>query len=340
METRAGRGRGNDRQPLALALKEVRILNGAQIDLFGRQGYLLVENLLDPETVLDPIVAEYAARLDGLARDLHRQGKLSSLHDDLDFRARMTAIYRETGETYPQFFNLSIPMTGVTEETPFWTGPAVFALIRNPTLLDVVESVLGPEIASNPIQHIRIKPPAKHIPDAMQASGLVGKTPWHQDAAVLPPAAETELVTVWVPINDAPVETGCLQFVEGGHKAGLSRHGFGKVDGLELPADAVREDSIATVPAKRGDVLLIHRHCPHASLPNVSDQMRFSLDLRFHPAHQASGREIFPSFVARSRSDPSQELIDAAEWTGMWLAARQWLATSADAPQESYAWLR
>lgn len=316
------------------------MLSSQQLETFNAQGFLQVEQLLDPRTVLDPIVREYETLLDRLADRLFADNEITCKREDLDFRNRMTAIYQETGKTFAQYFNLSLPMTDVTEDTPFWTGPAVFALIRQPAILDLVESLIGPEIASNPIQHVRIKPPAKLVSKDMQASGLVGRTPWHQDAAVLPPEAETELVTVWVPINDAPEETGCLQFMPGAHRDGLRRHGFGAVDGLELPADAVANDNLATVPAKRGDVLLIHRHCPHASLPNVSDQVRFSLDLRFHPAHQTSGREIFPSFIARSARAPDSALADASQWAKMWRDARTWLATAPDAPRQSYQWLR
>lgn len=316
------------------------MLSAEQLNQFDAQGYLLVEGVLDPATTLDPIISEYAGLVDGLASDLVANGELSQPYADLDFRARMTKIYAETGRTFAQNFNLSLPLTGVGEDTPFWTGPAIFDLIRAPALLDVVEAVIGPEIASNPIQHIRIKPPQTLLAQDQLASGLVGQTPWHQDAAVIPPDSGTELITVWVPINDAPVEMGCLQFIKGAHKSGLIRHGFGSVDGLALPADEVSQDNVAVVPARRGDLLLIHRHCPHASLPNTSDQLRFSLDLRFHPADQPSGRDVMPSFIARSRSDPARELADAAEWSRMWHEARTWLATSADAARESYEWLR
>ncbi len=317
------------------------MLSLEQKDQFNEQGYLLVERVLDPALHLDPIIDEYALLLDQLVTRLAEDGLLSQRHDELDFRERMTRVYAETGRTFGQYFNLSLPVTGVSEDTPFWTGPAIFNLIRAPALLDVVESIIGPEIASNPIQHVRIKPPEKYLHENQRASGLSGSTPWHQDAAVIPPEAGTELLTVWVPINDAPVESGCLQFLEGGHRGGLLKHGFGPVDGLELPADAVSEQAqVSVVPARRGDVILIHRHCPHASLPNTSELLRFSLDLRFHPAHQNSGRDILPSFTARSRAKPSDELRDAAAWREMWSNARHWLATSPDAPKVSYEWLR
>ncbi len=315
------------------------MLTQARKSLFDAQGYLLVEDVLDAGAVLDPIVGEYASLLDRLVDDLIARSELSQTHADLGFRERMTKVYAETGRTFEQYFNLSLPIVGVTEETPFWTGPAIFNLIRTPALLDIVEAIIGPEIASNPIQHIRIKPPQKLLPEDQHASGLVGTTPWHQDAAVIPPDAGTEMVTVWVPINDAPVESGCLQFLRGAHKSGLKKHGLGRVDGLALPRDVADAGTVDIVPAKRGDILLIHRHCPHASLPNVGDQLRFSLDLRFHPADQPSGRDVLPSFIARSRSDPSRELCDPDAWTEMWKAARTWLATSPEAPSSSYAWL-
>ena len=48
-------------------------------------------------------------------------------------------------------------------ETPMHHGPAVFELLTNPKLLDTVEELVGPEIYSNPVQHVRIKPQQKNI---------------------------------------------------------------------------------------------------------------------------------------------------------------------------------
>jgi len=36
-------------------------------------------------------------------------------------------------------------------------------LVRHPTVLDAVEDLIGPEITSNPIQHVRIKPPQNRL---------------------------------------------------------------------------------------------------------------------------------------------------------------------------------
>jgi ectoine hydroxylase-related dioxygenase (phytanoyl-CoA dioxygenase family) len=76
-----------------------------------------------------------------------------------------------------------------------------------------------------------------------------------------------------------------------------------------------------------GSVLLLHSRTVHSSLENqTADQVRISMDLRYQSPDQPSGRPMFPSFVARSRSHPERELRDAAAWSRMWLEARARLA--------------
>ncbi len=56
----------------------------------------------------------------------------------------------------------------------------------------------------------------------------------------------------------------------------------------------------------------------HASLSNISDNIRWSFDLRYNPIGQDTGREIFPGFVARSRDNISSEFRDANKWKDLW----------------------
>ena len=68
--------------------------------------------------------------------------------------------------------------------------------------------------------------------------------------------------------------------------------------------------------------MLIHKLAHHASLPNRSDAIRMSFDLRYQPAGQPTGRPLFPSFVVRSRAAAESVLKDADAWAGMWETAR------------------
>ena len=132
-------------------------LNNNEIDTFNKQGYLIVEDVLDPEAVLDPLINEYKMVLDFLANDLYDKGLISSKYKDDNFSERLTKICEESGKIHAQYYDFSLPQNGIKIYTPMWHGPAVFNVLSSPSILDVVEDIIGPEIYSNPIQHVRIE---------------------------------------------------------------------------------------------------------------------------------------------------------------------------------------
>jgi phytanoyl-CoA hydroxylase len=302
-------------------------LSAAQVRQFEEQGYLVVEHVLDPAQDLDPIIEEYKGVLDNLAHDLYARGEIRSTYADLPFSERVIRIYAESGQVHAQYFDFSLPQGNVQEDTPLWVGPAVFTALRNERLLDVVESIIGPEIYSNPVQHVRIKPPERLTPvDPSTGQVQLRATPWHQDnGVVLPEADETEMLTVWFSLLDAPIESGCLEVVPYSHREGLLVHCPSDA-GLHIPDTLLRRQDARPIPMRRGSILLLHRKICHASLSNVSDQIRWSFDLRYNPIGQATGRGAFPGFVARSRSHPESELRDPAAWAQLWYDARHRLA--------------
>jgi phytanoyl-CoA hydroxylase len=308
-------------------------LTTEQVDQFWRDGYLVVEHLLDPETDLDPIIAEYEGVLDRLAAELYASGQISSTYDDLPFSDRLTKIYAESGKIHAQYFDFSLPQDGITEETPFWTGPAVFNSLRHDGILDAIESLIGPEIYSNPVQHVRLKPPEHLTPkDPTTGAVLLGATPWHQDNGVINEEAdETEIITVWFPLTDATIENGCLAVVPFSHEDGLlphcpasteNRSGFG----VHIREQHFAADQAVPLPMKRGAALFMTKRTVHSSLSNNSDHIRWSFDLRYNPTGQPTGRGAFPGFIARSEADPESELRDPAIWTDLWVEARRALA--------------
>ena len=70
----------------------------------------------------------------------------------------------------------------------------------------------------------------------------------------------------------------------------------------------------------------MHKHTIHGALPNLSDTIRWSFDLRYNPTGQATGRQVFPGFVARSRQNPDSELRDPDQWSQLWTQARTEMA--------------
>ena len=300
-------------------------LSQQQVEQFQEQGYLKVEGVLDPATYLDPVIDEYAGVLDSLAKELFAGGEISSTYDELPFGERVTRIYAESGRAHSQYFDFSLPFTDVREDTPFWCGPAVLNAFTAEPLLDVVESLIGPEIYSNPVQHVRIKPPESKLPRTPNGKPVIGATQWHQDHGVVTPEAdETNMLTVWFSLYDTPVEAGPLKIVPRSHQGGLRTHC--NKQGRAIPEKLFDVDATTPIPTARGDVVCLHRQTVHGSLANVSDEIRWSFDLRYNPIGQHTGREAFPGFIARSRKAPYLELREAGQWRQSWEETRQKMA--------------
>jgi len=314
------------------------MMTAALRERFESDGFLHLEGVLDEARYLDPLIEQYEVHLDALVSRLSSGQEAVIRSRPSGFIERAGELYRQTDRrTFENHFNISVPLSGVTESFTFFNGSALFDLIRSKPILDVVEGIMGGEISSSPIQHARLKPPARYIDVSMKSSGLLAETPWHQDASVVPPTAETEMLTVWIPLVDVTRETGCLRFVKGGHKGGLRDHAIGKVDGTKIKSLDTQREHVVETPACRGDMILIHRHCPHSSLPNLSTSVRMSVDLRYHPSHQSSGREALPGFVVRSRMNPDSVLTDARAWQQRWADARRKLIGRN--VTDSYAWI-
>lgn len=295
------------------------------LERFSTEGYVVIEGLLDPHEDLDPVREEYEELLDRLARGWHAAGMLPTTHADLPFPQRFARVLRDAkGVDVMQPFDIALPFKGIRDDTPIHVGPAVFRLLTDSRLLDAVEQVIGPEIYSNPIQHVRIKPPERDLPDAYRFNRLLVAAQWHQDQGVhLPEADETQMLTVWIPITDAREENGCLCVVPRSHGSGLATHCT--TNGPYIP-DELLGGEPRPLPMRRGSVLFMDHLTKHASLSNRSDGIRWSFDVRYQPIGQPTGRPMFPGFVARSRKQPSSALTDPGAWADLWHATRTKLA--------------
>ncbi len=303
-----------------------------QLRQFDTHGYLVIEHVLDYERDIAPVFAEFDAVLDGIAARFLAAGRITSDYRDLPFEQRFTQISIESGEGLAQYFDISLPQKGVQHDTPFFAGAAMFRLLTHPGLLDLVEQFIGPEIWSNPVQHIRTKLPARAT-DA-QFRGHIAGAPWHQDNGVITEEAdETDILTVWVPFNRATTENGCMVVMPGSHRDAIAPHCPGGIGGLRIPEAYLPPTEPVVLPMEPGSALLMTRRTVHSSLDNTTnDQMRLSFDLRYQPIGLPSGRSAFDpaGFVARSKAHPETELHDPAVWHDNWEAVRDALAVADD----------
>ena len=152
-------------------------------------------------------------------------------------------------------------------------------IARHPAILDAVEGVLGPDImlwASS----FFIKEP--------RSSAFVS---WHQDATYWG-LDGPDVVTAWVALADAPVESGAMRFWPKSHLKEQIDHRDTFADdnllsrGQEIAVD-VPEDEGVDVPLKAGEMSLHHVLLVHGSRPNETDDRRIGFALRYIPTRLA-----------------------------------------------------
>jgi phytanoyl-CoA hydroxylase len=307
------------------------MLNSEQIEQFDRDGYLVVDNVIDAE-VLQSVRAEYAARMSELYEGWVKAGLVPAARPGWDMWDRLERCIAAGIEWY-QPFDISLPHDDIRDDTPMYFGPSVFSILTHKPLLDIMESLLGPEITSNPIQHIRIKPPASALPSE-EGRAHVSATLWHQDRGVgHAEADQSDIITVWLAITDATVENGCLQVIPNLPETLLPhcpRHQMTIANGF------IDNSTAVPLPVSAGSIILMHPLTPHSSLPNHSGSYRWSLDLRYNVTGQPTGRDQFPEFVARSRNNPGNVLSDWMEWRSLWESARRRLASAPHIPQHRW----
>lgn len=299
------------------------MLSAEELRRFDEDGFLVLEDVVDRESVLEPLIAEYEAVLGALCAEWIASGRLDPAAPMNSFQDSVRSAYA-AGLDFFQPLDISLPGGEIRTDTPFHAGPAAFNLLVAPGVLDVVEALIGPEITSNPIQHVRLKPPAREL-DGDEIRAHITATQWHQDRAVtLEEADETRMVTVWVAVTDATVENGCLQAIPGSHRGEMLPHC--PLPQVGVPTAYFDETKARPLPVRSGGAIFFHPLTIHGSLDNRSDEVRWSFDLRYNVTGDPTGRPFFPSFVARSRAAPARALRDPAAWRALWTQARDKLA--------------
>ena len=266
------------------------------------QGYLIVKNILNFKKDLKPVLNDMEFVMDCLIQKYTRKKNTQKILN-LNFKKKYSYVSKLNIHDLDQYFNTRLPRDHVKPESDYFATQSLWNLITNKNILDVVEKILGKEIMSNPVQNTRIKQPEKKLPKSSVHDGLSGRTPWHQDAAVLNSKGQklTEMVTVWIPFTKTTKKNGCMITVKEINKMGLLNHVPGYRGQVELKNSKLL-DKMKHVPleADVGDIILLHKHSIHCSLPNRSNDFRISADLRYNVAGQPPGREPLPNFYVRS----------------------------------------
>ena len=290
---------------------------------FEKNGFVRIRNVLDYKLDLEPILNDMAFIMNRLAhRFVPKKDKKRVL--GLSFKKKYSHLVKLNIPELDQYFNIRLPQN-VNVDSDFFASQSIFNLIKNNKILEKVSKILGQEISSNPCQNSRIKQPEKAISKKNLHDGLVGRTPWHQDAGVMNKKGQkgTELVTCWIPFTKTRIENGCMLAVKESHKLGLVNHDTGSKGQVEIKGKEKIDDlKTIALEANVGDIILLSRYLIHCSLPNKSKNFRISMDLRFNKTGQHSGRDPLPSFVVKSKNRKNIKVNNYKQWIAMWEEAK------------------
>ena len=247
-------------------------LTGAEIEQWNRDGYVICRGALQPEDIA-PMVADYEEIVDELAQRLHADGRIAHTYEDEPFDSRFARICEEDPTVSPDHLDEYLDIGHATARGQ---TRGTFELMKCPRLMALVGPILGTEeIGWSPISHVRAKLPA--TPEALETgAGLSNIAAFHQDAIfVTEDADDVFVLTVWLPITEATVEMGCLELMPSVHSHRQVYWSNGSGMGETLPRLPTYHE-----PVSPGDVVLLHKLCPHGSGPNLSSKIRWSMDMR------------------------------------------------------------
>ena len=154
---------------------------------------------------------------------------------------------------------------------------------RDSNILDMVAQVIGPDII--------LWNSSFFAKPAVNGK----KTPWHQDGEYWP-LRPLATCTVWLAIDEATVENGCLKFMPGSHKRKeLRPHRTNKDPNFTLHQELLESeyDDEKAVPLEleAGQMSLHDVYLLHGSEANDSGKPRRGMTMRFMPGTSVFDRE-------------------------------------------------
>lgn len=228
----------------------------AQIARYHEQGFIAIHHAFTP--------AEVQAAIDGLT-DL-----VAGKNPDfkvIQFRSEV----RDVLDT----LSLEEKMDNIRKLGTFTEHePRLKAIAEHPQLIASITKLLGapPQL----FQSMALFKP----PDGREK-------PWHQDHAYFDVPLETKVVGVWIALDAADAENGCMRVMPGWHARGPFTH-FQQRD-WQICDEQMNEQQPArvAVPLAPGGCLLFDSFLPHGTPSNHSQRRRKALQFHYTPVGTA-----------------------------------------------------
>jgi phytanoyl-CoA hydroxylase len=274
----------------------MHLVTPEQKQFYDDHGYLHLRGVLPPaalalaRTVLERWVAALVAKWQA-------EGRLTDPLADLPFETRLVHTWNQAGR--PAY--MRSPRRDLVSQE-------MFDYLRYPTLVDVAADLLGTEeILAHGVFNARPK-----LPDQLWTD-----TPWHQDAQYYRDAQHRHVVSIWAPLVAVTEHNSCLQVAPDRHRGPLFEGAVDETGFLGLSKEDRAQLQGVSIAMEPGDILCFPQLTPHRALPNHSQAVRWSMDLRFESAENPTTSGRTKGFVARSQHG----VTSYEEWLTVWAAS-------------------
>jgi hypothetical protein len=209
-------------------------LTNEEIAFFTREGYVVPSRPIFPQPKFDALKA-------------HFEEKIARLPDDVS----------------PE-----------SMDVPHFTDPKLFDWLFADEVLDMIEPLIGPDIALFS-SHFIAKP-----------AGAGRRVPWHEDSAYWKKMMSPhDVITVWLAIDPSTRANGCMKVIPTTHTGGFSEYETvdhaTNVFAAQIKPHQIDESKAVYLELQPNHASLHHAKLLHGSEPNTSPIRRCGFTMRY-----------------------------------------------------------
>lgn len=234
-------------EAIATLVPDLSAVGPAQVAEYAETGYLGVERVLTPDEVRDSLAGlsslTYPESGAMIQYEKWAEGNVDSLTPE------------ERLDLTRKFFRFA------------HLDERLGSIAKHPAILAVVERLLGgtPHMFQD---MALIKPP-----------GAGREKPWHQDNAFFRMVPGTPIVGVWIALDDATVDNGCMRVIPGSHREGPKRHA--RLRDLQICDNDVEVPRVTAVPLPAGGLMFFDGLMHHGTPANRTNTRRRAMQFHY-----------------------------------------------------------
>jgi phytanoyl-CoA hydroxylase len=267
--------------------------NADLVARYREDGYLAFLNVLTPEEVaaasrgINELVHKYAFN-ETLTEHVHKGYKEEAKNSKgllfksrtSDFHFQVEGGYEARPDRLDELADNIRKFQSYDMELPIYD----YIAHKHPRLRALLGAVLGEDYL--PYSSMALCKPA----------GIGSPKPWHQDLAYFSVNRFDGVAGVWIALDHARVENGCMHVIPGGHRAGPREHYWSKVD-CEITTGEVDARQSLPIELPPGGLMIFDGMLPHETPANRSTSRRRAL--QFH--YRSAATQIVPRAEHRAK---------------------------------------